>query len=68
MGRQYKKDTTQFLHIARGSIYELETLLTIAMDVNIVHGKTYAGLMLKLERTMKLLNGLIGYMGTAQLK
>ena len=26
-GRQYKKDTRQFLHIARGSLYELETIL-----------------------------------------
>ncbi len=30
MGRNYKKDTVQFLHIARGSLYELETLLMIA--------------------------------------
>ena len=27
IGRQYKKDTLQFLHISRGSIYELETLI-----------------------------------------
>src|SRR5215204_5654028 len=27
MGRQYKKDTIHFLHIAKGSIYELETHL-----------------------------------------
>jgi four helix bundle protein len=25
MGRQYKNDTVHFLHIARGSLYELET-------------------------------------------
>ena len=25
LGRQYKKDTLQFLHISRGSLYELET-------------------------------------------
>ncbi len=30
LGRQYKKDTLQFLHISRGSLYELETLLIIA--------------------------------------
>jgi four helix bundle protein len=24
-GRNYKKDTIQFLHIARGSLYEVET-------------------------------------------
>ncbi len=26
LGRNYKKDTIQFLHIARGSAYEVETL------------------------------------------
>src|SRR5687768_9928352 len=35
-GRQYKKDTLQFLHIARGSLYEVETLLSIAALVGIV--------------------------------
>lgn len=34
-GRQYKKDTLQFLHISRGSLYEVETLLNIALDVEL---------------------------------
>jgi four helix bundle protein len=29
IGRNYKKDTIQFLHISRGSLYEVETLLEI---------------------------------------
>lgn len=29
MGRQHKKDCIHFMHIARGSLYELETLLLI---------------------------------------
>jgi four helix bundle protein len=40
MGRQYKKDTIHFLHIARGSIYELETHLNIALMVNIIEKET----------------------------
>lgn len=36
LGRQYKKDTIQFLHISRGSLYELETLLNIAVMTNII--------------------------------
>ena len=32
IGRNYKKDTIQFLHISRGSAYELETLLHISSD------------------------------------
>jgi four helix bundle protein len=41
MGRQYKKDTIQFLHIARGSIYELETVLNIAVMVEIIDNKNF---------------------------
>jgi four helix bundle protein len=33
IGRNYKKDTIQCLHIARGSLYELETLMCIAMTL-----------------------------------
>lgn len=36
MGRQYKKDTLQFLHIARGSLYELETLLNVAVMIEVL--------------------------------
>jgi four helix bundle protein len=36
IGRQYKKDTIQFLYISRGSVYELETHLNIAVMVEII--------------------------------
>ncbi len=36
MGRNYKKDTIQFLHISRGSAYEVETLLNVAQMINII--------------------------------
>jgi S23 ribosomal protein. len=36
IGRNYKKDTTQFLHVSRGSLYELETLLNIAEMIGIL--------------------------------
>jgi four helix bundle protein len=35
VGRNYKKDTIQFLHISRGSLYELETLLSVAEMIDI---------------------------------
>ena len=36
IGRNYKKDTVQFLHITRGSLYELETLFGIAVMIGII--------------------------------
>ena len=33
-GRHSQKDTVHFLHIARGSLFELETQLYIAYDLN----------------------------------
>jgi four helix bundle protein len=59
LGRQYKKDTLQFLHIARGSIYELETHLNIALMVEIIDQPQFNLICSSLETVMKLLNGLI---------
>jgi four helix bundle protein len=58
-GRNYKKDTIQFLHIARGSLYELETLLNIAVMVGIVTEKQFLPFISLIDETLKILNGLI---------
>ena len=68
MGRQYKKDTLQFLHIARGSVYELETLLNIALMVGIINEKEFQGFIPLLDDTTRLLNGPINYTEKAALK
>lgn len=68
MGRQYKKETIQFLHIARGSVYELETLLNIAVMVDIMDEKIFSKFVSLLESTIRLLNGLINYMEKSKLK
>ena len=59
LGRQYKKDSLQFLYISRGSIYELETLLNIGVMVLIIPEHDFAKLMPTLEKSLKVLNGLI---------
>src|SRR4051812_14761437 len=61
MGRQYKKDTIQFLHIARGSLYELEALLQIGMTLDLIDEKDFRDIIHLTEDTNKLLNGLINY-------
>jgi four helix bundle protein len=60
-GRNYKKDTIQFLHISRGSIYELETLFNIAVMVEIISENAFAPLAEKIDECIKILNGLISY-------
>ncbi|MDZ4808075.1 MAG: four helix bundle protein [Bacteroidota bacterium] len=60
-GRQYKKETIQFFHIARGSLYELETQLFIALDLNYLAESKQKVLILQIEECRKLLGGLIKY-------
>ena len=62
MGRNYKKDTIQFLHISRGSAYEVETLLSVAQMTNIIDEENYIRLNRKLERNIQILNGFIKYL------
>jgi four helix bundle protein len=68
LGRQYKKDTLQFLHIARGSLYELETLLIIAKNTTILAETMYNETELTWQKTIQLLNGFINYYEKAELK
>lgn len=62
VGRHHKKETIQFLHIARGSVYELETLLKIAVMVGIIEEGLFEKLLPNLDDVFRLLNGLINYM------
>lgn len=60
-GRQYKKETIQFLHIARGSLYELETQLYIAFDLKFISENKLNELIVMIEECRKLLSGSIKY-------
>src|SRR5688572_12071877 len=61
IGRNYKKDTIQFLHISRGSLYEVETLLQIAIMLEFSSSKKLESLFLQIDDCIRLLNGLISY-------
>lgn len=58
-GRNYKKDTIQFLHIARGSLYEVETLLDIAVMVEIINEEQFSPFEYRIDEEIRILNGLI---------
>jgi len=68
VGRNYKKDTIQFLHIARGSLYELETLLNIAVMLEVIAEKQFLEISVLSDECMKILNGLISYFEKQKLK
>jgi four helix bundle protein len=62
LGRNYKKDTIQFLHISRGSAYEVETLLSIAQMLNIIDEQTFDKLSEIVNRNIRVINGFINYL------
>ena len=60
-GRQTTKDTIHFLYISRGSLYELETQLFVALDLEYLNKKEVEILLEELTTCKKLLNGFINY-------
>jgi four helix bundle protein len=57
-GRKTKKDTSHFLYISRGSLYELETHLNIAVMIEILSEASFQKITLILDECLKILNGL----------
>ncbi len=68
IGRQYKKDTIQFLHISRGSLYELETLINVALSIEIINKDQFDNIVPLIEKCLQILNGLINYYQKSELK
>ncbi len=60
-GRNHRRDTIQFLHISRGSIYELETLMHIGKMVNYITEHEFENISEDITECLKMLNGLISY-------
>ncbi|TPG63766.1 four helix bundle protein [Hymenobacter nivis] len=60
-GRQHTKDTIQFLFIARGSLFEVETQLYLAHDLNYISEQTLQDELSALTDCKKLLQGFIRY-------
>lgn len=62
LGRNYQKDTIQFLHISRGSAYEVETLLCIAREINIIDEFSFNKSKDLIDRNIRVINGFINYL------
>ena len=63
-GRQYPKDTIQFLCIARGSLYEVETQTCLAFDLGYITALQLDDAVEKIEKSIQLLQGFIRYYRT----
>lgn len=59
IGRNTFKDTIQFLYISRGSLFELETLIHIAIDLKFTNKDATEKILIDIEELSKILNGLI---------
>jgi four helix bundle protein len=57
--RNHKKEYLQFLHIAKGSLSEVETYLSLAKDLRYLSDTEYLTLEDKRAETARLLKGLI---------
>lgn len=66
-GRQYKKETIQFLYVAKGSINEVETQLILATDLKFVKEDELKKVSETLDLTRKQLLGFIKYLTTKKV-
>lgn len=60
-GRQTAKDTIKFLHISRGSLYELETQCYVAFDQQYMTKEQFQSIYNSIQVCKRLLNGFINY-------
>ena len=60
-GRRTSNDTIQFLHISRGSLYELETQIYLSLDQNYISDSDFTEISSQILLCKKLINGFINY-------
>jgi four helix bundle protein len=64
-GRNSDRELLPFLRQARGSVYELQTQLTIAKDLDYMPGVQHAELRDRAARVGQMLNGMIRFLSCA---
>lgn len=61
LGRKSANEVIHFLHISRGSLYELETQCYLSFDQNYISENVLNHLLTQILSCKKLLNGFINY-------
>ena len=62
VGRQHKNERIQFLYISRGSLYEIETQLLLAMDQGFISEVDLKESFEQITSCKKLIQGYINYL------
>lgn len=68
IGRQYKKETIQFLSISRASLNETETLIFLAGDKQLIDDQCFIRITSKIIECKRLIQGLINYYKNSNLR
>ena len=66
-GRFYFQETVRFCYIARGSLSETYTHLTLAYELGYIPDKFYMDLRKQIEELIRMINGYIGYLKRAKI-
>jgi four helix bundle protein len=66
-GRFYFQETIRFCYIARGSLSETYTQLTIARELGYIPEKVYVDLRKQVEDLIRIINGYIAYLKRAKI-
>lgn len=62
IGRQHKNERIQFLYISRGSLYEIETQLFLALDQSFISEEKLNDILGQITICKKLIQGYINYL------
>jgi len=62
IGRNSKKETRQFVYIAKGSLYEVETQLYLALDLGFIKENQTEEILNQIITVRKLIIGFIKYL------
>jgi len=66
-GRFYFQETVRFCYIARGSLSETYTHITIAYELGYIPERNYVDLRKQVEELIRIINGYIAYLKRAKI-
>ncbi|OGP53238.1 MAG: hypothetical protein A2162_10820 [Deltaproteobacteria bacterium RBG_13_52_11b] len=61
-GRKSKRDFKQFIHMASGSLNEVESLLFVSLRLNLLTRESYTELKERIDKVGRLIGGLLRYL------